>query len=621
MSRFNIKKIKIQNFRSIQSEVILDIKQGLFSIIGINMDEPSSTNGAGKTTIVSALYWCLTGNTLTNEVLADEIVNITTGKDCRVSLYINSDQGEIKITRTRKDTELGNNLILEINGQDLSCHKIADTQLRINQLLKIPFDLLHSTILMTYDIRSAFSELSPQQRVNVLESIRDYSIWNKVRDEANKDIKEYNKQIQDDKLEISNLEGRISTYNDMYNKNTILLENTIKNFNIDTINDELNRLNNEKNIILAEYNDLNAKLNEFNSKNYPNNLELQEKLKEIVDNANKLKLNKQKIEYDIQSLQKEINLIDKWFKDDKCPTCGKPLDRDEETINTKLMMKNGFNESIKSFNDQITQIDIEITKKRKEWAEKNTIFQNLDKERVEDEQKKKELNTKILSLNTKNSEITNKINNLINTKQTHDEKVEKIKKDINDYKKETEILTEKIKILQKNVTNYEFKRQLADYFYKLLGSKGELRPYLLKQDIENLNLFMIRYICRFFENTTVKLQLNGPAIEILIDSNGIKKSVTSLSGGEKKRLNLAIQFALYDLLHLTAQVSFNILWFDEIEAQLDSLGIQQLINVIDDKSEEVESIYWITNSSDVKEHIVNKIICKKICGKTEIIEQ
>ena len=200
MSKFKITKIEIENFRSIQSKVILNIKPGLFSIVGVNNDEKASTNGCGKSTIVSALYWCLTGNTLTNEVLADEVINNKTGKNCKVTLFIDSDQGEICITRCRKDDQLGNNLLLQINGEDLSCHKIADTQDRLNKLIKIPFDLLHSTIMMTCDIKSAFSQLTPQQRIQTLESIRDYSVWDKIRDEANKDIKDYNSQIQENKL-------------------------------------------------------------------------------------------------------------------------------------------------------------------------------------------------------------------------------------------------------------------------------------------------------------------------------------------------------------------------------------------------------------------------------------
>ena len=65
MNKFNITKVSIQNFRSIQEEIILDIKPGLFCIEGINLDEPNAKNGSGKSTLISAIYWAITGNTLT----------------------------------------------------------------------------------------------------------------------------------------------------------------------------------------------------------------------------------------------------------------------------------------------------------------------------------------------------------------------------------------------------------------------------------------------------------------------------------------------------------------------------------------------------------------------------
>ena len=170
---FKITKLEIENFRSIQDKVTLSLKPGLFSIEGINYTETNSTNGCGKSTLISALFWAFTGSSLTNEVLADEGVNLKTNKNCRVSVYIETEKDEIKVTRVRKDVDKGNNLMLEINGQDLSCHKVADTQDRINKLIKIPFDLLKNTIIMTSGMESAFSGLTPQQRINTLESIRD----------------------------------------------------------------------------------------------------------------------------------------------------------------------------------------------------------------------------------------------------------------------------------------------------------------------------------------------------------------------------------------------------------------------------------------------------------------
>ena len=92
MTKFNVKRVEIQSFRSIKDKVELEIKPGLYTIEGVNNDEPTSTNGCGKSSIISAIYWCLTGSTLTNEVLADEVINETAGKDCYVTLYIESNE-------------------------------------------------------------------------------------------------------------------------------------------------------------------------------------------------------------------------------------------------------------------------------------------------------------------------------------------------------------------------------------------------------------------------------------------------------------------------------------------------------------------------------------------------
>lgn len=95
MTKFSIKKVEIQNFRSIKDKVKLNVKPGLYTIEGINCDEPNSKNGAGKSSIISAIYWCLTGTTLTNEVLADEVINEISGKDCLVTLT--SSQTKIRL--------------------------------------------------------------------------------------------------------------------------------------------------------------------------------------------------------------------------------------------------------------------------------------------------------------------------------------------------------------------------------------------------------------------------------------------------------------------------------------------------------------------------------------------
>ena len=620
--KFNIRQIEIENFRSVQSKVTINVKPGLYSIEGINNDEKTSTNGAGKSTLISALYWCLTGNALTNEVLADDVINAKVGKNCKVSVLIESSQGDIKITRTRGDSEFGNNLFLEIADQDLTCHKVADTQARIAQLFKIPFELLHSTIMMTHDIKSAFSELTPQQRVQALESIRDYSIWDKVREEANKDIKAYNKEIQELNLKLSNMNGSKQTYEKMLASAVENYKVLVKSFDETEINNKMLSLTQENKNYAEEIVSLESSLKELNKIiDESTDKSLQTKLNEITDTANNIKLTLQSTEYERKEKVKDIDTIDAWFKNDKCPTCGHLLDRTEQEKSEKSSHREELNKQLIQIDEKAKKLNDDIALKRKEWAQVNTQLKVSEQNLHQSRAKLSENNAKINDLKSKELANTRELAKLEAMKGTHSSQVDKLNNDIISYKKEIESISAGEAIINEQLKSLENKRQLSDYFFKLLGSKGELRPYLLKQDIAYLNSCMQTYIHQFFENTEAELHLEGPNIEILINSNGIKKKVTSLSGGEKKRLNIAIQLALYDLIQATSQVSFNVLWLDEIESELDQAGVNQLINIIEDKSNDAETVFWITNHPNVKENITNKIICTKSLGVTTIEER
>lgn len=642
---FKINRIEIENFRSIQSKITLDVKPGLFCIEGINYTETNSTNGVGKTTLIAALFWCLTGTSLTNEALADEVVNLKVGKNCKVSVYIEFNSNEIKITRTRKDSECGNSLFLELDGQDLSCHKIADTQDRINKLVKIPFDLLRNTIIMTSGMESAFSTLTPAQRIQTLESIRDYSVWERVRDEANKDIKQYNNQITINNTRISEINGSITTYNKLISTNRINLQNLVDGFNEKDLLDSINANNDRINQLVSEKEEKQLELNKLVNLGSVDTSALIEKSNKILEEGNRLKQqisdkklevnrNIQNLEYDKKQIEREINTLNKWFKDDCCPTCGKKLDRTEDEIE-----KN--NNALVEYRNRLTTLVDELDKNsvllndplfcedlQKQIEEKRSDYQLVQNELLDIQNTQRNLTDSMQNINRTIDNITTQINTLKKQNDgykfsidSYTQKLENYKEEITKYSNEIEILSNETKALEDDNKVLIESRNISDFFYKLLGAKGELRPYLLSKDIAYLNTRMQFYIGRFFKNTEVSLLLNNASIDIKIYSDGITKNISSLSGGEKKRVDISIQLALYDLIQTVSQVRFNLLCLDEIESQLDPIGCEQLIEVIEDKSENIETVWWITNNLTVKENIPNKIIVKKVLGKTEIVEE
>lgn len=642
---FKITKLEIENFRSIQDKVTLNIKSGLFSIEGINYTEVNSSNGTGKSSIISALFWAFTGSSLTNEVLADEVVNLQSGKNCRVSVYISTEKDEIKITRVRKDSELGNNLILEINGQDLSCHKVADTQERVNKLIKIPFDLLKSTIIMTSNMNSAFSSMTPQQRINTLESIRDYSIWEKIRDEANKDSKLYTNEMAGNNLEISNLTGKIDTYKLLIEKAEQDKNNLENNCSIEQIDAEITKIKEDKELRASK---IKEKEDEF--KLFKSTIQevdggiITQKMSAIINEVNELKgqIIKEKqdidneirdLEYKRKDVEREVSLIERWFKEDTCPTCNRKLDRTEEEVRQKTVLLDQYKAQIITFSNSISiyqaeklnsqleaEINAKIDAKRAEYSSLQGDLDNIKSIKIEVDKKKDLFQSELNKLNTDVSKLEIQLNTWLNKKNNYLTDLNRYEADIKAYKKSISENTNEIEELQIKNDGLVAKKSLSDFYYKLLGAKGELRPYLLNKDITYLNNRMQFYIGRFFKNTEVSLLLNGAAIDIKIQADGVIKSISSLSGGEKKRVDISIQLALYDLIQTVSQSRFNLLCLDEIESLLDPIGCEQLIEIIEDKAENIETVWWITNHPSVKETIPHKIIAKKILGKTEVEE-
>jgi chromosome segregation protein len=679
MSFFHLKHINIKNFRSIH-DVSLEIKDGLYAIVGKNTDQPATFNGAGKSSCIYALWWCLTGTSLGGEVLADDVVNIQEGKNCKVECLFDTDQGEVIITRCRKDKEHGNNLFLTINGQDLSCHKVVETQERINQLLKVNFDVLKSTIIMTSDMKARFSELNPQSRVALLESIRDYTIWEKVRAESNADMKELDHQIKTNVNETNQILGSINTYNNLImdlRRKYVEEKNKVNNDNpeekiqllekqLSDKNDELKSCDDKafhdeivlldgkikvKNdyiqLLLAQHNGNNEGINQKYREQVKNT---NESIQNIQTQINNIKTQCMTVDFDIKTLQNDITIINKWFQDDVCPTCKRKLERTNEEIENKNKQKAEIDNAIAEKNTLKASLSTNMLNLEQEKNKFEAILKNYEQQQSEEllnektsydnalkslqaeinaveEQKRiqksglEALNSKKSTLNVEISALQTQIATLKEQNKSVEEKLQEIQNQAAEYKKQVGELEEnKAKIDQENV-KLEKKRSYVKFFYDSLGPKGSFRGVLLAKDIAYINQSIKNNVTKFFSG--VSLHLTTPTaeknvIDVVFEEDGVTKPISNLSGGERKRADLLIQMAIYDLVQSTSLFNFNLCVFDEIESALDPEGVRQLLEVIEDKSDNFQTAWWITNNEMVSSNILNKIVATKTHGFTNI---
>ena len=99
--------LSIHNFLSIKDAEIDLSDRGLMLIEGVNQDDPSArSNGAGKSSIVDALSWCLYGKTARG-VSGSDVINKKAGKGCSVTLKINDSGTEYIVVRERKSASTG----------------------------------------------------------------------------------------------------------------------------------------------------------------------------------------------------------------------------------------------------------------------------------------------------------------------------------------------------------------------------------------------------------------------------------------------------------------------------------------------------------------------------------
>ena len=85
----------------------------------------------------------------------------------------------------------------------------------------------------------------------------------------------------------------------------------------------------------------------------------------------------------------------------------------------------------------------------------------------------------------------------------------------------------------------------------------------------------------------------------------------SASAGERKRIDLAISFALQDLVIKQNNTSVNLLMLDEVFENLDEVANENVITLLEEKAKEVDSIFVITHNEQLKGLFSNKVTVVK----------
>ncbi len=189
---------------------------------------------------------------------------------------------------------------------------------------------------------------------------------------------------------------------------------------------------------------------------------------------------------------------------------------------------------------------------------------------------------------------------------------ETYKKDILDLKTKIE---NNSKIKQEAEIGYDVMR-----FWEKAFSEQGLIKYFIKNILDFFNAKTNEYLSQLTNNQfTIKFD---EELEETICNNGRNIAFISLSGGEKRKINLAVMLSLQTLLSATAKKQSNIVFFDEVADNLDDDGILCLYNLLNSLKGDNRTIFLITHNNYLKSLLDSTqfLTIMKTRGESKLIE-
>ena len=607
------KKIILNNFLSFgYSELDLtDSGYTLVSGINNNKDDLAKSNGSGKSSIWEAISWSLTGKTIRE---CKDIVNIYADDGAYVELEFSIDSDDYKIMRSKDHSKYKTNLKIYINGEDKSGKGIKDSEkLLVEYIPDLTSTLLGSVIILGQGLPQRFSNNTPSGRKDVLETLSksDFMI-NDIKDKLTTRKNAFSIELRghEDNLLISNsklsdIDRAIINNRDKYASysstdfNTVLQPFYDKQIKIAADLKELEIVLNERQQALFNY---HSKYQELR------NAEIEALSQISVARTSELsdyKVNLTKLESELTTAKAELKKMQS-IKD-ICPTCGQKLPNITKPDTTELEQYIvTLNESIVKVKHSIESID----DKYDELKISTTLKYSCDSSELESTVK--EMSKLADETNHKFMELRNQESNTKLTIAKYEEARD------NTVRLLTELEAEKIRleqdkqelsdrILYINNIKEETQKRLEIVNKMYMIAIRDFRGFLLTNIIEFINRKSKEYSLDIFETDKIEFILEGNYINIFYDN----KQYENLSGGEKQKVDLIVQFSIRDMLCKFLNFSSNIIVLDEIFDNLDSLGCQKVLNVISKRLSDIDNIYIVTHHADIDLPIDNEIIVIK----------
>jgi len=579
-----IKNVTMKNFMSVgavQQSVDLD-KNGITLVLGENLDLGGlgNRNGAGKTTISSAISYGLYGQPLTN-IKKDNLINKINQKNMVVSINFEVNNVKYQIERGRKPNYfkyIVNDQQIKEQDSDEAQGENKDTQVEIDRILGISHSLFKQIIsLNTYN--EPFLDLGASKQREIIEELLGITQLSKKSDNLRELIKIT-------KTDIEREEFRIQTIKSSNEK----IQNTIRDFQFKVEKWIVNNLTEIDNIKTAI--DQLEKIDIANELKIHSDIEIYKELKTGINQFNKEIFAKKR---HVSQLDSQLNnLLTQYTtaSNKTCPMCAQGIK--DHTHNNIL---NNLENNIATVDSQLNIEKSDLEKLQEELNTLNAVFDSMQEP--------------IAFYST--------LKQALEHKSTLDQLYKDLLKEenaINPYSDQTETLSNTLQEVNYDILNTLVKsREHQEFLLKLLTNKDSfIRKRIIDQNLSYLNSRLEDYLDKLGLPYSVKF-LNDLSTEILFLGQDL--DFHNLSRGERTRLIIGLSLAFRDIFETTNN-AIDLVFIDELlDSGLDAAGFELSIAVLKKmERERGKNIFIISHREELLSRVTSTLSVIKEDGFT-----
>lgn len=349
-------------------------------------------------------------------------------------------------------------------------------------------------------------------------------------------------------------------------------------------------------------------------------------------------------------------------KDTICPTCGQVVKADhthlleelkqkqEDKLNSLIKKKKEIKEKIKTIQESITNNTDELETVNGEIATLTTELEDLSKNLTKEElaittgskakyyveKEKLELSIKKIDEFLNKQEVV--IEGIQKAIEQNNKFIAQLQEDLNtptenpytdiikDIENNIDTTNESISTITDALTDVMEQKAVLKFWEQAYSNQGikslildDITPFLNKRVNKYLSKLASGHIeVNFTTQQTLKSgeKRDKFAIEIINKDGGQEYSANS--SGEKKRVDLAVNMALQDLLASRSNKKINLCLLDEVVDSLDQVGIESVVELLKDMEKEKSSVFIISHNENLKSYFTNTITVVKENGYSHL---